>query len=310
MRKHTIAMAAAVVTAVTFVAVPATAGATGASSGTGTPIVDRIVGSGFSDRQHGSFGQKSDLKAVGLADAGKTLVRFTTERPERAAKVGKIGGLAGDTYLVGIDYRVQNGKLYGVGNMGGLYTVSDRDASATKVGQLSVPLSGTYFGVDFNPAAIALRVVSDNGQNLRQPFGTTDGPSVATVVDGALNYMAGVPAAGVSAVAYTNNDLNADSATTLFDVDTALDQIAIQAPANAGSLSATGKVRLDADPDAGIDIYTTVRKDRTVDLTAFAVLGKGGSYRLYGVDLLTALVDDEGAFKFPVTDIAIGLNQR
>lgn len=74
-------------------------------------------------------------------------------------------------------------------------------------------------------------------------------------------------------------------------------------------MSATGKVRLDADPDAGFDIYTTVRKDRTVDLTAFAVLGKGGSYRLYGVDMLTALADDEGAFKFPVTDIAIGLNR-
>ncbi len=311
MRKRTIAMAAAVVTAVTCVAVPATVGATGTNSGTGTAITDRIVGSVFSDRQYGSFGQKSaDLKAVGLADAGKTLVRFTTERPERASKVGKVAGLAGDTYLVGIDYRVQNGKLYGVGNNGGLYTVSDRDATATKVGQLSVPLSGTYFGVDFNPAANALRVVSDSGQNLRQPFGTTDGPTVPTVADGPLNYTAGTPAAGVSAVAYTNNDLNPDSATTLFDVDTAIDQIAIQAPANAGSLSATGKVGLDADPDAGFDIYSTVRNGKTADLTAVAVLGKAGTYRLYTVDLLTAVIDNEGTFKFPVTDLAIGLNQR
>ena len=311
MRKRTIAMAAAVVTAVTCVAVPATAGATGTGSGGGTTITDRNTDAVFSDRQDGSVGLKSDgLKAVGLTDAGKTLVRFGTEHPERAAKVGKIAGLAGDTHLVGIDYRVQNGKLYGVGNKGGIYTVSDRDASATMVGQLSVPLSGTYFGVDFNPAANALRVVSDSGQNLRQPFGTTDGPTVATMADGQLNYTVGTPAAGVSAVAYTNNDLNADSATTLLDVDTALDQIAIQAPANAGSLSATGKLGMDADADAGLDIYSTVRKDRTVDLTAFAVLGKGGTYRLYAVDLLTASTDTEGTFKFPVTDIAIGLNQR
>ena len=31
-------------------------------------------------------------------------------------------------------------------------------------------LEGENFGVDFNPAANALRIVSDTGQNLRQPF--------------------------------------------------------------------------------------------------------------------------------------------
>ena len=65
--------------------------------------------------------------------------------------------------LVGIDYRVQNGALYGVGIAGGLYMLNPNDAVATKVGQLSVALSGTNFGVDFNPAANALRVISDNG---------------------------------------------------------------------------------------------------------------------------------------------------
>jgi len=171
-------------------------------------------------------------------------------------------------------------------------------------------LSGTVFGVDFNPAANALRVVSDNGQNLRQPFATTDGPTAPTVADGALNLAAGTAATGVSGVAYTNNDLSADSATTLFDVDTALDQVAIQSPANAGSLVPTGKLGPNADPDAGFDIYSTVRRDRAVDLTAFATIGVGGSYQLYSVDLLTGVADSEGKFKFPVTDIAIGLNQR
>ena len=31
---------------------------------------------------------------------------------------------------------------------------------------LTVPLSGSFFGVDFNPAADRLRIVSDTGQNL------------------------------------------------------------------------------------------------------------------------------------------------
>ncbi len=48
-------------------------------------------------------------------------------------------GCEGDERLVGIDYRVQDGKLYGVGDAGGVYTIDDTGA-ATKVKQLSVEL--------------------------------------------------------------------------------------------------------------------------------------------------------------------------
>ena len=95
-------------------------------------------------------------------------------------------------------------------------------------------------------------MVSDTGQNLRHdvnPGGAT------TVADGTLTYPpATTPGSGVSAAAYTNNDLDAATATTLFDLDTAMDQVAVQAPANAGSLSATGKLGVDAGSDAGFDI--------------------------------------------------------
>ena len=197
--------------------------------------------------------------AVGLTSSGTKLVRFDTDRPERARTLGTVRGLVGDGSLVGIDRRVQNGKLYGVGDRGSIYTLSSRTGRATKVGQLSIALSGTSFGVDFNPAANALRIVSNTGQNLRQPFGTTDGPTVATVADGTLNYMA-VTASGVTAAAYTNNDLSPDTATTLFDIDTTMDQVAIQSPANSGSLAATGKLGVDAVGDAGFDIYSAVKK--------------------------------------------------
>jgi hypothetical protein len=45
---------------------------------------------------------------------------------------------------------------------------------------------------------------------------------------------------GVTAAAYTNNDLNGDTATTLFDIDPINDQVAIQAPPNNGTLNPTG----------------------------------------------------------------------
>ena len=245
--------------------------------------------------------------AVGLYSAGTKLVRFDTDRPSWGQRLGSIKGLSGDTALVGIDRRVQNGKLYGVGNKGGIYTISARTAKANKVGQLTVALSGTEFGVDFNPAANALRIVSNTGQNLRQPFGTTEGPTVATVADGTLNYMA-VTATGVSAAAYTNNDLNADTATTLFDIDTKLDQVAVQSPANAGSLAPTGKLGVDVGSRAGFDIYSTLEKGKSVSSTGFAVLSTRGTYALYSVDLLTGDVDREGKFANSVTDIAVDLD--
>ncbi|HYN18487.1 MAG TPA: DUF4394 domain-containing protein, partial [Actinomycetes bacterium] len=109
---------------------------------------------------------RRSLQVTGLANDGR-LVQFDAANPGRTRSIGRVKGLAGDQSLVGIDYRVQDGKLYGVGNAGGVYTLSTGDARATKVSQLTVALSGTSFGVDFNPAANRLRVVSNTGQNLR-----------------------------------------------------------------------------------------------------------------------------------------------
>ena len=144
--------------------------------------------------------------AVALTESGTRLGRFNVDRPSGLPTPigGAITGLAGDVRLVGIDRRVQNGRLYGVGNAGGLYLMSG--STASKVGQLSVPLVGTSFGVDFNPAANALRIVSNQAQNLRQPFGTGNNPVGDTVTDTPLT-QGGVPAGNIAGAAYTNNDL-------------------------------------------------------------------------------------------------------
>lgn|GEM_PF-3561539 len=86
---------------------------------------------------------------------------------------------------------------------------------------MTIPLNGTHFGVDLNPAANALRVISDTGQNLRQPFATS--PLVTTVADTPLTNPATPPAPapgalGVTGAAYTNNDLDTTTGTTLFDI--------------------------------------------------------------------------------------------
>ncbi len=271
----------------------------------------------YGDSSGGSYDGGSrggNLSVIGLA-GGKDLYQFSTDDPGRTSKLGTVP-LAGDVSLVGIDFRVQNGKLYGVGNAGGIYLINKDSAAATKVGQLSVALNGVNFGVDFNPAANALRVISDTGQNLRQPFPAavngvfSDGPAPATgtATDTALTTN-GAPTSGVTGAAYTNNDLDASTATTLFDLNTTNDTVVIQSPANAGLLVATGNLGVDFAPNSGFDIYSKVRPMNTGKaVEAFPYAVSNGN--LYEINLLNGQAALEGALGTPaITDIAIPLNQ-
>jgi hypothetical protein len=258
---------------------------------------------------------RRSLQVVGLTTDGR-LVRFDADRPGRTRGIGKVKGLTGDQSLVGVDYRVQDGKLYGVGNAGGIYTLSTGDAAATKVGQLTVALSGNSFGVDFNPAANRLRVVSDTGQNLRHNLddatATTPPLAGATVMDGTLTVPpATTPAMGVAGAAYTNNDLDPNTATTLFDLDTAADQLVVQSPANAGALAPTGKLLVDAGPVAGFDIYSRTSLGATQANLGLATVSVLGRTSLHQVNLLTGRATRIGSFRpsTQVADIAIPLDQ-
>ncbi|MFB7032604.1 DUF4394 domain-containing protein, partial [Streptomyces sp. NPDC056295] len=59
------------------------------------------------------------LISVGLT-SDQRLVGFDVRDPAGTWSFGRVTGLKGDGKLVGIDFRVQNGKLYGVGDKGGI----------------------------------------------------------------------------------------------------------------------------------------------------------------------------------------------
>ncbi|TXS21702.1 DUF4394 domain-containing protein [Streptomyces sp. adm13(2018)] len=259
------------------------------------------------------FGPRNRAASHGLISVGLTadqrLVGFDVRNPADTWALGKVSGLQGDTKLVGIDFRVQNGKLYGVGDRGGIYTVNS-DAKAVKVSQLTVALQGRSFGVDFNPAANRLRVISDTGQNLRHNIDDPAAPRTTTV-DGTLTNPTMPPstALGVTGAAYTNNDLDTATATTLFDVDTTNDRVSLQSPANAGTLAPTGNLGVNAGPSAGFDIYYQASEGSN---RGFAALATGGKQRFYKVDVLTGratLVGDFPAGR-QVVDVALPLNQH
>ncbi|MET9323411.1 DUF4394 domain-containing protein [Streptomyces sp. NPDC003038] len=249
------------------------------------------------------------LTAIGLT-SDQRLVEFDVDRPSKTSPVGRVSGLRGDTKIVGIDFRVQNEKLYGVGDRGGIYILNTTNARATKVSQLTVALSGMRFGVDFNPAANRLRVISDTGQNLRHNIDDAAAP-LGTTVDGTLTNPTTPPstAMGVTGAAYTNNDLKAATATTLFDLDTMADRISLQSPANAGTLAPSGNLGVNAAPDAGFDIYYNAKAGTN---KGFAALNTGGSYGLYEINILNGKATSRGTFpeRQQVTDIALPLNQE
>ena len=280
MRKRSVLLVGLLVTALLAVAAPMVASA---------------------DRSRGG-----DLDVVAVTADGR-LIEFESDDPDDTDTIGRIKGLVGDTAILGVDYRPATGELIGLGNAGGVYAISDRNATATKKSQLSVALAGTSFGVDFNPTVDRFRIVSDTGQNLRANVDTG-----ATLVDGTLSSAPPAAASGITGAAYTNNDADLSTATTLFDLDSALDQTVIQSPANSGTLAATGKLGVDTGPTIGFDIFSDIRKGTTVGVRAFASLTTAdGRSRLYRINLLQGRAKLVGKFDRDdrVTGIAIQLDK-
>lgn len=246
--------------------------------------------------------------AYGLSASGQLVkLNLLLGRLLGEVKVGQISGyVGGDTRLIGMDVRASNGKLYGVGDKGGIYTIDTKSAVLSYVGVLSVLPSGSRFGVDFNPAADRLRIVSDNGQNLRHNVDLATG---GTLTDTPLNtatapaQFATAPAvSGVVAAAYTNNDVDPDTGTSLFVLNSSSDSIQLQSPANLGTLAGAGLLGLDVD-DAGFDIYSRQSASGTLNV-GYAVMAPGKVPGLYEVNLLDGSVQAIADLRNKLVDVA------
>lgn len=245
-----------------------------------------------------SVNQRGRSLQVFVLTADGALACTDTDRPHRTNRVGRIRGLTGDTALVGMDFRPATGALVGLGNQGGIYTIDPATARVSNRQQLSEVLSGASFGVDFNPTVDRLRVVSDNGQNLR-----------VNVDTGAAIKDTNLSGPGVAGVGYTNNDADPNTATTLYDIDTATDQVSIQAPPNNGNLNPVGSLGVDTSNVVGFDIYSDLSRGTTKDVTAFASLTVGNRAGLYEINLFTGRASHRGNFGVGVVDIAIPLDR-
>lgn len=212
----------------------------------------------------------------GVTDDNR-LVVFSSQSPGDVAGGVAISGLQSGENIVGIDVRPANDVLYGVGSTSRIYQINPTTGATRLAGTLTPGLNGTAFGVDFNPVADALRIVSDADQNLRQRFSDQQ-----TFADTPLQYAAGDPGAGsnptVTGAAYTNSVPGATT-TVLYDIDTARDTLVRQDPPNAGTLNTVGPLGFDISEAGGFDIAS--------DGVAYASVVRAGQERseLVRIDL-------------------------
>ena len=219
--------------------------------------------------------------------ASQALIRFNAGTPRRIEQRQPVVGLAAGETLVGIDFRVARGVLYGVTSAGRLVTIDTATARAQPVGTAApaAALQGRRFGVDFNPAADRVRVVSDTGQNLRLhpdtgALAATDPPLAAAT--------AGGPAPVIAGAAYTYNPKN-DKLTTNYALDIGRGWLVTQGSVegaepvlspNTGRILDVGALGTGPVDDASFDIADT-------NNAALAALRRGGRTRLFVIDLAT-----------------------
>eukprot|EP01096_Ripella_sp_DP13-Kostka_P004818 TRINITY_DN17338_c0_g1_i1.p2 TRINITY_DN17338_c0_g1~~TRINITY_DN17338_c0_g1_i1.p2 ORF type:complete len:499 (-),score=-112.34 TRINITY_DN17338_c0_g1_i1:695-2191(-) len=202
-----------------------------------------------------------------------------------------ITGLQSGENIISIDYRPATCQLYGLGSTSRLYTINESSGLATPLGtaSFSPAIEGTSSSIDFNPTVDRVRLVSNNGKNLRLH------PELGTVAatDGNIS---GVANAQVGAIAYTNS-LSGSTTTQLFDIDYATDKLYLQNPPNDGTLQEVGSLKVDFSGVGGFDI----QPDSNLGI---AVNNKNSESRLYTINLTNGEATWVGVFTQQIVEVA------
>lgn len=239
--------------------------------------------------------EAATTRLIGLTE-DNSLIYFNPDNPN-STRTLSVTGVNGS--LLGIDIRPANGFLYGITDTNEIYTIDMKTGAASLQSTLS-PLSyagGQTSGFDFNPAADRLRLEGANDQNFRINVDTGeiadfDPMTPGVQPDGTLAYVDGDANVGadpnVTAVAYTNSFLGAPAGrtTALYTIDSALDILALQNPANAGGLSTIGSLGIDFDLLGGFDILSPA--------DGINIAYAASNSMLYGIDLTTGAATSLG----------------
>lgn len=219
---------------------------------------------------------------------GNALLRLNAGQPQKVLQRVSIKGLQPGEQLLGIDYRVARGVLFAYGSSGRFYTLNTETGAASAVGgPIAVKTAGSETGFDFNPTVDRIRLVTDEGQNLRLHPDTgavvdSDANAPGLQTDGTLAYAANDVNAGrkprIMAAGYTYNKTN-EKITTNFAIDGGLGTLVTQGtregvtPAvspNSGQLFTVGALGSGPVARAALDIAD-------INNAAFAALTPAGA---------------------------------
>ena len=243
---------------------------------------------------------------VAYAVSGNKLLTFFPNTSNTSVLEKTITALPNGVTIEGIDFRPADARIYALGSDSKLYTLNTLTGAATLQSTLSMALLGTSFGVDFNPFADRLRVVSNTGQNLRIqiPNDMPMSPPVATATKDTDITLVGT-SKGVNGAAYTNSivGLTAGSQTVLYDIDSETDKLYKQDPnPNGGVLVEVGSLGIDIDVNNGFDIGGITK-------SGYGIFTVGGVTGLYKVNLDTGAATLVSNFSFAGTKgFALGFN--
>lgn len=223
--------------------------------------------------------QARDMYAT---DDGGNLLRFDSRFPQVITDRVAITGLTPGAVLVGIDFRPSTGQLVGVGSDSRVYVIDPDSGVARPIGgPFSPSLSGTAFGVDVNPVLDELRVVSTSGQNFRLSLATgahAPGSPATPLNPGAPHIVAS---------GYTNSTFSTarPATTTLVAIDSASDQVLVQSPPDAGTLTGGKALGIDIGDAVGLDVVFVPNVGDVAYMVATPAGASGAS--LYRVSLIT-----------------------
>jgi hypothetical protein len=182
------------------------------------------------------------------------LLSFDSNNPTVITGRATITGLsAAGEIITDIDVRPGNGLLYGRSNLDRLYLINPLTGGATPVGGV-VNTTAAQVGMDFDPTADNLRVVSNTGENLAINPNTGGLATIGLP----LSYVAGDVAQGqpprVTALAFTNS-LPLALTTTLYGLDHARDTLVrFTGSPQTGQITTVGSLGRDIAALAGFDI--------------------------------------------------------
>ena len=230
--------------------------------------------------------------------AANQLVQFNAGQPQKTLSTKALTGLAAGDTLLGIDYRVAKGQLFGLGASGQLYRIDTKTGAASAVGTPNgLPVGATEWGFDFNPTVDRIRVVNDAGFNMRLhpdtgaivdadpnlPGLQMDGRLVFDAADGGASKAAAVVAAG-----YTYNKDN-EKITTNYALDGRQGVLVHQGSKegvqpmvspNTGKLFTVGSLGIGPFERATLDISD-------VSNAAYSAVTTAGKSVWYRIDLST-----------------------